>query len=363
MPGARRDSRKTALAAAALPALAALLIGAGQSVEPRWNWGDATEWRDNDGDYARSQALCRAVRAREPPAAHRPPADSGPRADDCDSGALYYGHGGRPDPARARRCAFLEAEAEQPGGDWPFGGRAMLMTIYANGAGVPRDLDLAIRYACELNSAPAESHGRVMHLAGMKGEAAPDEFHYCDDVTSGLAGGQCAAFEQRRRNAGRAAELRALTAGWSAAERAALARLAGAFSAFEEALVEGEVDLRGTLRGAFAVAAEDRLRDQHLDMLRRLARGRAPRFGAAQLQSADARLNRGYRSAMAGLRADSEENCCGAPTAEGLRRSQRAWLRYRDAFIAFAAVKFPDYPRAQLVAWLIRNRLQTMGAQ
>ena len=114
-----------------------------------------------------------------------------------------------------------------------------------------------------ISSAPAESHGRVMHLEEMKGQAAPGEFHYCDDITSGSGGGQCAAFGQQRRDVERAAELRALTAGWSAAERSALARLAGAFSAFEEAHVQGEVDMSGTLRGAFAIAAEDRLRDQH----------------------------------------------------------------------------------------------------
>ena len=343
-----------------LAAAAAALIGAAQAIEPPWNWGDESEWRN--GEFARSQALCRAVRTREPPVAHRPPARSGLRSEDCDSGALYYGIGRPANPVGARRCAFVEAAAERNAGDWPFGGRAMLMTIYANGAGVPRDLDLAIRYACELSSAPAESHGRVMHLEEMKGQAAPGEFHYCDDVTSGLSGGQCAAFGQQRRDVERAAELRALTAGWSAAERAALARLAGAFSAFEEALVQGEVDVSGTLRAAFVVEAEDRLRDQHLDMLRRLARGRAPRFGTARLRTEDARLNRGYRSLMAELRADTDR-CCGAPTADGLRTSQRAWLRYRDAFIAFAAVKFPDYPRDSLAAWLTSNRLATMGPQ
>ena len=43
---------------------------------------------------------------------------------------------------------------------------------------------------------------------------------------------------------------------------------------------------------------------------------------------------------MAELRADTDRRC-GAPTADGLLNAQRAWLRYRDAFIAFAAVKYP----------------------
>ena len=235
-----------------LAAAAAALIGAAQAVERPWNWGDESEWRD--AEFARSQALCRAVRTREPPAAHRPQARSGPRLEAAIRRRFITASAGPPirwrAPLRVRRGGGRADRRRLA-----VRGPAMLMTIYANGAGVPRDLDLAIRYACEISSAPAESHGRVMHLEELKGQAAPGEFHYCDDITSGSGGGQCAAFGQQWRDRERAAELRALTAGWSAAERSALARLAGAFSAFEEAHVQGEVDMSGTLRAAFVVAA------------------------------------------------------------------------------------------------------------
>lgn len=330
-------------------------------VQPEpWNWADGVGWLDTSA-YEESKAICRAVRDREPPAAHRPAAGHGLSAGNCNSGALYYGLGRTPDPEQARLCAFLEAEREQQPGDWPFRGRAMLMTIYANGSGVPRDLDLAIRYACELEAAPAESHGRVLHLAELRGGAAEEAFHYCADVTSGLRGGQCAAFAAEFDDFERARRIEALTVSWPAADKAAFDRLQAALAAFEEAVVEGEVDMTGTLRIAFAVAAQRRLRDDQLRILEHLEAGRPPPYAAAQLGREDARLNAVYRQKMAEWRAEAQWRCCGAPTAEGLRSAQRAWIRYRDAFLDFAAVRYPRLPRDALAAWLTASRADTVG--
>ena len=337
-------------------ALATLLL-----VQDRpWNWADGVDWTDN-GQFEESQAICRAVRDREPPAGHRPAAAGRLNVNECHSGALYYGLGRPADSEQARLCAFLEAENEEQPGDWPFGGQAMLMTIYANGAGVPRDLDLAIRYACELEAAPAESHGRVLHLAEIRAGAAQGEFHYCDDVTSGLRGGQCAAFAAEFRNVERTRQREALIASWSPRERAALRRLDEALAAFEDAVVEGEVDLTGTLRMAFAVAAQRRLRDDLLLILQHLEAGRPPPYAAAQLRREDDRLNAAYRRTMAEWRSEQADRCCGAPTADGLREAQRAWLRYRDAFLAFAALRYPRVPPDALAAWLTAIRADTIG--
>jgi uncharacterized protein YecT (DUF1311 family) len=50
----------------------------------------------------------------------------------------------------------------------------------------------------------------------------------------------------------------------------------------------------------------------------------------------------------------------GAVTREGIRDAQRAWIRYRDAFLAFAAVKFPAVPRADLAAWITEKRTEML---
>lgn len=333
-----------AFSAAALGLLAA-------AAEPPWDWGEANdEWASSPG-YDSSKSLCRRLRGREPPAADRPDAATAAALEGCDSEALYYGIGVPADPLRARQCAFLEAERE--GGDGPFSGRAMLMTIYANGIGATRDLDVATHLACGVDGAPMESHGRVMHLAELDAQGwTGSDFHYCDDITSGLAGGYCAHHGARIAGAERAAALAALTAAWSEKEKLALGRLQRAHAAYAEARSYGEIDLGGTLRAAFQVEAEEALNDELLDMLRRLASGDAPRFTAAQFRAADAELNAEYRKVMSG----PFEDYPGAGTKAGIRSAQRAWLGYRDAFLAFAAETFPGVPRHSLGAWLTRQR-------
>jgi uncharacterized protein YecT (DUF1311 family) len=337
----------------ALAVVATLLAAA---AEAPWDWGDAQdEWTS---DYADSKALCRKVRDREPPASDRPDAATAASLKGCDSEALYYGIGMPADPVRARQCAFLEAES---GDDGVLSGRTMLMTIYANGRGARRDLDVATHLACGIEGAPAESHGRVTHLAELEGQARPEEdFHYCNDITSGLAMGYCAAHDARIAGAKRESELGRLTADWTPAEKEAFARLRQAQEAFAEAHGSGEVDMTGTARGAMAVGAEEEARDQFLTLLRELAAGHPPRYDAGGYRAADARLNTAYRKRMqATVPVDSP----GAIARQGVRDAQRAWLRYRDSFLAFAAIKYPGISPDSLAAWLTDQRAAMLTAE
>jgi hypothetical protein len=330
-----------------------LLLGA---AEP-WDWGtDSAEWYDAS-DYAESKAICRAVANREPPAADRPDPAAVAALKDCDSEAFLYGIGMPPDPVKARHCAFIEAEAEQQGAG--VFGRAALMTIYANGSGVERNLDVAIHLACGVEGAPAESHGRVLHLAALKRDGPGEEpFHFCDNITSGYAGGICAAHGARIQDAERETAIAALTATWTAAEKEALAKLRAAHDAYAEAHAGGEIDMSGTLRWAFFVSAQQRLRGELLAMLQDLEGGRAPKLGAADYRAADTRLNAEYRKSL--RERDGEQEFPGKVTRASVREAQRAWLRYRDAFLALAAIRYSHASRDGLGAWLTRQRTELL---
>ncbi|HEX9946198.1 MAG TPA: lysozyme inhibitor LprI family protein [Allosphingosinicella sp.] len=340
------------------PLLAVVLTVAAVAAEPTWDWGEARDEWASSPEYESSKALCRRVRDREPPASDRPDSATAESLKGCSSEALYFGIGRPADPVRARQCAFLEAETEEGS---PFAGRSMLMTIYANGRGARRDLDVAIHLACGLEGAPMESHGRVTRLAELKAKGwKGDDFHYCDDITSGLAMGHCADHGATIEGAKREAELARLSASWTAAEKQALARLRQAHEAFADAHSSGEIDLSGTARGALAIAAEEALRDELLGLVRELSAGRAPRYDAGAHRLADSRLNAAYRGLM---RATAPAEWPGAVTREGIRDAQRAWLRYRDAALAFAAVKFPKASRDSLAAWLTEKRTRMLSAE
>lgn len=332
------------IAAAFILLGAALLTSAQQ-----YDWGDGAE-EDDSPEFETSRALCRSLRDREPPAAHRPTARQATTLRGCDSEALYYGIGRTADPVLARQCAFLEADRE----DAPlFGGRVMLMTIYANGAGVERDLDLAIHLACGIEGAPMESHGRVSRLAELKeSDWAGSDFHFCEQATSGLIMGHCAAHEARIAGARRTARLNQLIAGWSPRQKLGLAPLQQAHAFYVEAHGNGEIDLSGTMRGALQIGAEEALRDEFVGMIERLDSGREPIASRAQFQAADHALNEAYRQRLRGEFGPGP----GAVTREGIRAAQRAWLGYRDAFLRFAAVKYPRVSRDSLATWLTRQR-------
>lgn len=332
--------------------LLAVALAIAAAVEPPWDWGDSRDEWASSAEFETSKAICRKLRRHEPPASDRPDPAMARSLEGCDSEALYYGIAMPSDPARARQCAFLEAEGEAGG---VFSGRTMLMTVYANGRGAKRDIDVATHLACGLEGAPMESHGRVTHLAELKAKGwTGQDFHYCDDITSGLAMGYCESHEAGKAGARREAALAAMTAGWTAAEKQAFVRLRTTHAAYVEAHSSGEVDLSGTARAAMAIAAEEALRDELVETLERLRSGRALPTSAARLPAEDAALNVAYRKRLKAA-ADAGDHP-GAVTADGIRSAERAWLRYRDSFLAFAAIKYPRVPRAGLAAWLTRQR-------
>jgi len=220
------------------------------------DWGDVKSDYGSAFDNAPSKEICRQAKGAKPPPEDLPDAAARAALKDCDSEKLYYGIGMPADPAKARQCAFLERERDDPEGGGSFSGEVMLMTIYANGVGARRDFDLATHYACQLDGAPAEMDYRIQHLAELKAKNwQGHDFDFCNAITSGYAQGQCAVHEAEVADARRDARLAALTAPWTPAEKAALAKLQAAEAEFVEAL-DAEVDLSGTGRVAFEIEAQ-----------------------------------------------------------------------------------------------------------
>src|SRR5262245_42405687 len=132
----------------------------------------------------------------------------------CDSEALYYGFGSKPDYAAALQCAWYErAHPDRVVADMNRGVGVLTM-LYANGRGTAKDLDLAMRFACEQKwAAPAEMQTRLQHLTEIKdGKLQKTPFDMCDDITSGLNMGKCADVQQRFADADRDKKLSATTA-------------------------------------------------------------------------------------------------------------------------------------------------------
>lgn len=316
---------------------------------PAWagNWADNPDYA-NDKDFAKSRALCAALRKVDLPPVDRPDRRKEGGMADCRSDELYYGIGMKADEKAAYRCAQLE-EA-----DTMWGGDMMLATIYANGMGAPRDLDKAIALACRTGWAPAEFHGRVRHLDDMRRSGANvGEFHWCDDITSGYMGGWCSDLAARQNQAERKVKFAAFQQRWSQGEPAAKLRaLLDAAESFAS-MREAEVDKTGTLRGAMVLDAEEEIRDLLVRDLNAVV-GLDPKLALAATDTqADAELNRIYKRVMA----YEFGTIGGEPTPDGIRKVQRAWLKYRDAWLAFVKVARPEISSQAMTNWQTRHRI------
>jgi uncharacterized protein YecT (DUF1311 family) len=275
---------------------------------------------------------------------------------DCNSDELYSGIRGKIDYAAARKCAWSERLAIQNGvrsrynDASVFGGSAMLTVLYANGEGVKRDIPLALRFACEAEGAPAEISIRLKHLESLiaKVPAGGTKFSFCDDITSGFMEGFCAANESELADRKRAEQLSEISAAMNSIQREAFAQLIKDEETYARAHAGGEIDLSGTARAMYQIDAEETLRDDFLAALQSFEAGRYPSGSAQVYRDADARLNSAYRKAMGD--AEEHKKDYGAVQPEGIRDAERAWLKYRDAWVAFAKLRFPSVPSE---AWLV----------
>lgn len=332
---------------------------------PRWNWADDRDAAKLDPQFAKSQAICRSLRPLAPPAADAPDAKAAVTLKECDPVALYDGTGVAMNPMRARQCALLSLrmldEARKP--QELIDTLGVLTMVYANGRGVPRDLDLATALACRMPAAPAEVHERIMHLQERKEGLWPGDadFDFCDDNSGGITGTECALRKSAIAEAERADKIQMLMLGWNAQQRQVFATLEAAARAYAQASSEHEVDLSGGSHLDFQVEQEQSVQKAFINLLEKLEESRqenhrslhAPTDDARVL---DARLNALYRQIMSQSSTESA-NLDDRVTTAGIRTTQRAWLRYHDAWLAFAAVRYPKLDPDVLRALLLGERI------
>ncbi len=315
-------------------------------------WGDRKDELTSGPEYQASKLECRSLRNLSPPASDQVNGARRAALAGCDAEKLYYGIGVPAQPEKARDCAMLKS---RDGGD-PFGGAALLSMIYANGRGAAKDLDLAIHFACYIEGAPAEMAGRVEHLMKIRaGQAPGKEFSVCDDATSGMLTGFCVAHDERIAKVALEGRVDSMLTGMSGAQKAAFFRLRSAMNDYAEKSASNEVDLTGSMRGVFFSQRRDEVRSAWSKLLKAMENGEAvhPKAGLA---SSDKELNRVYRRIMSKPMPYSDMS--GAVTRDGIRIAERAWINYRDAWVAYAKARHPKVDAMALKAKLTELRTE-----
>jgi uncharacterized protein YecT (DUF1311 family) len=272
---------------------------------------------------------------------------------------LYYGIKGKPDYAAALQCGWYERAHPKPGDANMFYGPGVLTMLYANGQAVPRNYDLAIRFACEQDwASQAEMELRIGHLEAMRdGKADRGRFDLCDDITSGLSMGACTSIQTGRADARRDQEIATGIAKLPGSSKAAFERLRKAEAEFEDARSDSEIDLSGTARGMFALEEEKKLRDQFLINLQRFGSGEVPHTTTSDVASLDHALNSTYQEI---LHSPANVWQYGTVKPDGIRETERKWVALADAWVEFAREAYPNLDANAVRAQIIRLRLHQL---
>jgi hypothetical protein len=290
--------------------------------------------------------ICAAVSNVDLPAGDRPTPEERKALAGCASVDLYFGFGIPADPVKARKCAYVEMDQGEK--EPVFGGRTILMMVYANGRGAARSFDVALRLACAIGGAPQDVAGRVHQIARLNaGHWTGDNFSICDHSSGRSLYEQCAMLQERFDGVTRAKTLAAMMEPWSTADREAFAALRQAADRFFQAHAGREVDLTGTTEVQERAFLEDGL----IASLRQFERGELPRFSGDDLSQAEAAMNLAYASTQ-----DGKTERWGTVTSEGIKQTQRLWIAYRDAWVAFAGQKYERVTKVSWKTWLTRQR-------
>jgi len=284
-----------------------------------------------------SQKICEQVANLPYPAADRPTSKDLKDLDKCRPYDLYYGFEEPANPQKARLCAY--DEMDKPREEGPFGGKAILMTIYANGVGAKRNFDLALKLACKIEGAPAEIEGRVKHLAELRVQNwQGNTFSLCDDATSGYLAGSCADHANKFALIKRDKKLGRIQSKWTGADKKEYSILKKVADQYFDIHAENEVDQSGTARAALSIADTSSQEENFQKTLEMLESGKLPKYSNMQFIDADTKLNTIYRQIQ--KRVDPE---WGTVKKENIKTTQRAWIKYCDSWVKFCRKKYPGF--------------------
>ncbi len=297
---------------------------------------------------------------------------------ECGSLSLYYGKWDSvPDFKAAADCAWQErAYLLSDRGRAPVdpntpisldqieGGSLTLAMIYANGLGITRNVPVALRFVCE-----AENTGAVIDdaLEGLKQEAstpAPvaikDYFTMCTYQGGTPDADICAEWDEQVKNADRRRQIGEIVNSWNSEEqRAAFKQLEAAADKYFRSHASGELNRAGTIRGIHAMEEVGDFRDEFVRNLQQLSKGSVQRSTNTDVLDADHDLNLTYRKLTAQAKAHETEY--GAVQPADIQSTQRAWIEYRDRWLAFAALVRPDTNADTWLTWLTKRRIEVLN--
>jgi uncharacterized protein YecT (DUF1311 family) len=285
---------------------------------------------------------CQQVRYLRPPPQDLPRARS---AGHCDARDLYARTAGKSAPGDAdwqavRECAFRT------------GDNAVLMKLYASGEGVAPNLGLAMKYACSTPGTAPEMKTRLVRLTTQPAlRSAP-----CTEA--GGKSTRCLGTHSDHAGGVQDGDIMALAQTWAPKEKTGLEMALEAARHFAEHRRDYETDIGSVARARLQAESEAAELERFASDVDEFEGGKLPRYTPAEFNALEEKMNQVYQQFM--QNAPGPDSYLGAIRKNGVEKTQRVWLAYRDAMELFGSIRHPKVPASGWRALLTSRRLRQL---
>jgi hypothetical protein len=293
----------------------------------------------------------------------------------CDGLSLYYSNfPGHIDIARSFALSELRlfgkkgapaapsaAETSIDGAD-----ALTLAMIYANGEGVTRNLPLARQFVCQdgdgVAIAPTDELLQQFEDAVKK----DGRFDACQDGGGGFGRSfnyQCLGLQGEQALEEIPKREESILAGSSPELKASFKKLAAAYNDFQDAysVLKATECEGGTGCGPISENADLTIERTWLAALSAVQAGSPPcsTASAATFAQLDSDLNKQYKDELRDSYTDTSDES--KAFASLVRAADRAWLKYRDAWVSYGHLRWPAVPADQWRAWQTKEWIDLLA--
>lgn len=301
------------------------------------------------------EKTCDRVKDLQPPKADLPSQNQRDKLEKCDASHLYYDTDSDPkttqtDWDKVRACAFTEDN------------RDVLLMLYVNAQGVKFNPDLAIKYACIDDEGIGYPSVLVPDITNIKNAGGPprEAFDTCKYAGNTLEINNCQSIAERQADMAAKRKQDEMSIHMSAEQKMALTKLQQATKNFADAYGTDVYmeNISGSIRNQAAISAQMDEKSFFQKSIEQAEEGNLPSYTQSEFAELDKQLNQAYKTYLRAMpEAQGSSPIDSALTKEGVRKTQRLWLKYRDAWVEYGHLRYPSAPAHAWKAMLSERRI------
>lgn len=286
---------------------------------------------------------CRDVQSLTMPKEDMPSTQELDDLTDCNTDD-YYGFDHSVNYKRAKICAYK------------FKDNHILAMLYANGYGVKKNIDLALHYTCLIDGSLAEITSRINGLQQIKNEKSKKVFELCEYETSYHTTTVCSEIRSQIISKKARIGMQKTFKRFNKEEKALFNQLSSQGDEYIELRTENEMNRAGRMAGIFQGDERVDLIIKNTAIIASMSNCRIHEYTEKDYRIVDDALNSIYKEILLGEDGDLSF------TVAGVKKTQRAWLRYKILIEKLGALRCPHINPFTWGTIVTKQRLKQLKA-